>query len=66
MKKLNFYSKVKEIVIRSSEEGVSQARDQTYMMFNIRIFHAMLKELRIRLDVVKAGLGPEKFMRIIN
>ena len=38
MKKLNFYSKVKEVVIRCSEEVIDQTANRTHMMFNIKIF----------------------------
>ena len=67
MKTINYYNKVKEIVIRSSEEIlVNPLSTQSTKMFNIKIFHTMLKELRVKLDVTKWGLGPDKIMRAIN
>ena len=67
MKTVNFYNKVKEIVIRSSEDvQVNPLGSKTTKMLNIKIFHALLKELRIKLDITKSGLGPDKTMRVIN
>ena len=67
MKTVNFYNKVKEIVIRSSEEvHINPLGSKTTKMLNIKILHALIKELRIKLDVTKWGLGPDKTMRAIN
>ena len=67
MKTVNFYNKVKEIVIRSSEDvQVNPLGSKTTKMLNIKIFHALIKELRIKLDITKSGLGPDKTMRVIN
>ena len=66
IKRLNFYNKVKEVVIRCSEEVIGHPGNRTQMMFNIKIFQAMIKELRIRLDITKSGLAPEKAMRLLN
>ena len=54
---LKFYNKVKEVVIRCNDSEKS---------FNLKEFTILLKELRIKLDVLKEGLGPYKFNRIIN
>ena len=35
-------------------------------MLNIKVFYAMLKELRIKLDINMMGLGPAKTKRVIN
>lgn len=35
-------------------------------VINLKIFTGLLTELRIKLDITKAGLGPEKRMRVIN
>ena len=73
MQTINYYNKVKEIIIKSSEELPYPAAlhnevpggHLTIKMFNIRVFYAMLKELRIKLDIYKMGLGPPKTKRII-
>ena len=54
---LNFYNKVKEIIIRSSDEEKT---------FNLKVFATLLKELRIKLDVLKDGLGPDKFSQAVD
>ena len=41
---LNFYNKVKEIIIKSSDSEKT---------FNLKVFTTLLKELRIKLDVIK-------------
>ena len=64
METINFYNKVKEIVIKSGEDV--EKGDDTLQMFNFKVFVAMLKELRIKLDIAKEGLGPDKIMRLIN
>ena len=64
MDTINFYNKVKEIVIKSGEDV--EKGDDTLQMFNFKVFVAMLKELRIKLDIAKEGLGPDKIMRLIN
>ena len=71
---INYYNKVKEIIIRSSEEVLRPAglpgelitTNPTIKMINIKIFQAMLKELRIKLEIIKMGLGPPKTMRAIE
>ena len=64
METINFYNKVKEIVIKSGED--IEKGDDTLQMFNFKVFVSMLKELRIKLDIAKEGLGPDKIMRYIN
>ena len=54
---LNFYNKVKEVIIRSSDSEKT---------FNFRVFTTLLKELRIKLDVIKDDLGPYKDSRTVN
>ena len=54
---LNFYNKVKEIIIKSSDSEKT---------FNFKVFTTLLKELRIKLDVIKSELGPDKFSRDVN
>ena len=48
---LNFYTLVKKIIIRSSEA------DKT---FNLRIFVGLVKQLRINMQILQAGFGPQK------
>ena len=33
---------------------------------NLRIFMGLIHELRVKLDIAKAGLAPEKTMRLID
>ena len=74
MQTINYYNKVKEIVIRSSEEVPYPAGlykevpggNSTFKMLNIKVFYAMLKELRIKLEIDKMGLGPPKTKRVIE
>ena len=44
IERLNFYNKVKEIIIKSSDSEKT---------FNFKVFTTLLKELRIKLDVIK-------------
>ena len=57
MHKVNFYSQVKKVIIRCG--GTDKA-------FNLRIFMDLILELRVKLNITKEGLGPEKIMREIN
>ena len=57
MENLKFYNKVKEIIIKCSDSE---------KVFNFKVFTILLKELRIKLDVLKEGLGPSKYNRTIN
>ena len=57
MNMINFYNQVKKIIIRSG--GVDR-------IINIRIFAGMIRELRIKLDITKAGLAAERTMQVIN
>ena len=57
MSTINFYNQVKKIIIRSG--GVDK-------VINIRIFAGMIRELRIKLDITKAGLAAERTMQVIN
>ena len=57
---LNFYNKVKEVIIKSSKTSDSEKT------FNFKVFTTLLKELRIKLDVIKKELGPDKFSRDVN
>ena len=54
---INFYNQVKEVIIRSGGGD---------KIINLKIFSALLTELRIKLEITKAGLGPEKTMRVIE
>ena len=60
LKTIKFYNLVKKVVIRSSQE------ENEFSMINIRILKDLIKELRIRLDITKQGLCPDKVTRIIN
>ena len=57
MSTINFYNKVKEVIIRCG--GVDK-------VINLKIFSGLIKEMRIKLDITKAGLGAEKTMRAIE
>ena len=57
MATINFYNQVKKIVIRSGGPD---------KVINIRIFAGLIRELRIKLDITKAGLAAERTMRVIN
>lgn len=57
MKVLNFYNLVKKIVIRSGDSD---------RMINIKIFWGLIRELRLKLDIFKVGLGPDKTMMAID
>ena len=54
---INFYNQVKEVVIRSGGGD---------KVINLKIFSGLMTELRIKLEITKAGLGPEKTMRVIE
>ena len=54
---INFYNIVKLVVIRSSS---------TNKKFNLKTFKLLLKELRVKLDIVKRGIGPEKINQLID
>jgi len=53
---INFYNIVKLVVIRSS----------TDKRFNLKTFKMLIRELRIKLDILKKGLGPEKINQLID
>ena len=48
---------MKEVIIKCSDSE---------KVFNFKVFTILLKELRIKLDVLKEGLGPSKYNRTIN
>ena len=54
MHKVNFYSQVKKVVIRSGGPDKK---------FNLRIFMELIHELRVKLNITKEGFGPEKINR---
>mmetsp|Transcript_17816 Transcript_17816/g.23972 ORF Transcript_17816/g.23972 Transcript_17816/m.23972 type:complete len:126 (+) Transcript_17816:635-1012(+) len=54
---INFFNSVKRVLIRS---GGPEKR------LNLRIFAGLLHELRIKLDIAKAGLAPAKIMHQID
>lgn len=54
---INFYNQVKRVIIRSG--GVDR-------QINLKVFINLIHELRIKLDITKAGMAAEKTMRIIN
>ena len=53
---INFYNIVKLVVIRSSSNK----------KFNLKTFKMLLKELRVKLDILKKGLGPDKINQLID
>ena len=57
LKAINFYNMVKKVLIRSA----GQERK-----LNLRIFIELIHELRIKLDITKAGLVPDKIQSMIN
>ena len=57
LKAIKFFSMVKRVMMRSS--GPERR-------LNLRIFTELLRELRIKLDITKAGLSPEKIKSIIE
>lgn len=52
---LHFYNLVKKIVIRSGSTTTEKA-------INIRVFNNLVREIRTKLDIYKAGIGPQKPM----
>ena len=52
---------VKKVVIRSSSDSKAPFR-----VLNIRIFAGLVRELRVKFDVFRAGLGPERIIRKLN
>ena len=54
---LNFYNLVKKVIIKSGGGD---------KIINIRIFVGLVHELRVKLDIFRAGLGPERITRKIN
>ena len=57
MNTINFYNEVKKVIIRSG--GADK-------YINLKILTGLIKELRIKLDIIKSGLGADKTMREIN
>ena len=57
MHTINFYNQVKKIIVRSGGPD---------KVINIRIFFGLIRELRIKLDITKAGYAADKTMRAIN
>ena len=51
LKAINFYNMVKKVLIRS---GSPDRR------LNLRVFTDLLRELRVKLEIAKAGITPEK------
>ena len=57
LNKINFFNAVKKVMIRASGPDRN---------LNLRIFISLIHELRVKLDITKAGLAPEKTMRLIE
>lgn len=53
---INFYNIVKLVVIRSSKDK----------KINLKTFKMLIRELRIKLDILKKGLGPDKINQVID
>ena len=51
---INYFNQVKEVIIRSGGGD---------KIINLKILSGLMTELRFKLDITKAGLGPEKTMR---
>lgn len=54
---INFFNAVKKVIIRAGGPD---------RKINLRVFIQLIHELRTKLDIAKAGLAPEKIMRLIN
>lgn len=53
MANINFYNQAKKVIIRSG--GPEK-------LLNLKIFCGLIRELRIKLDITKRGIGPDKLM----
>mmetsp|Transcript_9017 Transcript_9017/g.10611 ORF Transcript_9017/g.10611 Transcript_9017/m.10611 type:complete len:157 (+) Transcript_9017:287-757(+) len=54
---IKFFNSAKKVLIRSGGPD---------RKINLRIFNGLIHELRIKFDIFKAGLGPEKIMSLID
>ena len=54
---------MKKVIIRSQGEADPVTGEAG---FNLAIFTTLIRELRIKLDITKEGLGPDKVNRAIN
>ena len=57
MQTINFYNQAKKVIIRSGGGD---------KVLNLKIFNDLLRELRIKLNIMKEGFGPSKTMSEIN
>ena len=57
IKVIKFFHMVKLVIIRSGDED---------RKLNLRIFIDLINELRVKLDIIKAGLVPDKIKSLIN
>ena len=56
-KQVKFYNEAKKIILRSGGDD---------RIVNLKILKGLLSELRLRLEIVKFGLAPDKVNQIIE